>query len=173
MKLKESTRLYAMMKAGRVTRLHTYTTLGHYNVASHVFGMMVLADFIYGDRHIPSRIHRAILYHDMHEVTCGDVPYHVRKSPQVREGFDSLEKDENDYMNWNVKLNKNEQLILDAIDMLEFMFYVLHERKLGNTTLSYTFDAASHEMSRSPITDMPEIRDLLEHVQLAFHEANQ
>jgi len=120
-----------MIAGGMVSRFHTGQTIKTRTVGQHTFNMLIIADNIFeGD--IPDWLSKAILYHDLHEVFTGDIPWPVKQRPVLKDAIHNMECDVNIEYGLTVKLTGVQLRILKAIDMLEFLLYLTQERALGN-----------------------------------------
>ena len=137
-------RFKMMIAGGQVTRFHTGLTIKENTVAQHTFNMLVIADNLYMGQP-PDWLMRAILYHDLHEAITGDIPYPVKKEPDVRLAIKALEHEVEEKFDLLVPLNPQQQDILKAIDMLEFLLYMSQEAMLGNRNNRVNIDLANAE----------------------------
>lgn len=133
--------LMDLLEAGHVQRLHTCPTIHGRSVAHHSYNIMLMLDWVY-EGNPPMRIMRAAMYHDLHEKYLGDIPSPIKENPAIREGLRAVEDEINQQMGINYELDENENTILKALDGLEFMFYLLQERRLGSLNNSDTFARA-------------------------------
>jgi 5'-deoxynucleotidase YfbR-like HD superfamily hydrolase len=155
-------RLEKMLNAGMVERFHTGLTITRQTIGQHTFNMLVIADFVYRGE-TPPELMKAILYHDMHEVETGDIPWPMKQRPAIREHIAAIENKVNDRYAWTVELPAPQAAVLKAIDMLEFMMYLKLERNLGNRNNTENYHKAKAVVSGIlyGINTAPEILDRL------------
>jgi 5'-deoxynucleotidase YfbR-like HD superfamily hydrolase len=127
-----------MIKASHTRRFHTGNVIKQQTVGEHTFNMMIIADTLY-DGNPPPGLMQAILYHDMHEGITGDIPWPMkRSSPELYEEIRKVEQGINKNYQWEHEQSK----LLEAIDMLEFLCYMVAERNLGNANNLGEYNAA-------------------------------
>ena len=129
------------LDAGLVTRFHTSPTIHERNVAAHSFNMMLILDWVY-EGEPPVALLRAAMLHDLHERYMGDIPYPIKHEPELEPLFYSVEKRINTRMGIKYRLSNHEQEVLNCVDMLEFILYLLQEKRLGNTNNVEAFNRA-------------------------------
>lgn len=134
--------LTRLLEAGQVDRFHTEPTIHNRNIGHHSFNMMLIIDWAY-ENNPPVEILRAAMLHDMHERYMGDIPYPIKRNPLIEDNLKILESEINKEMRIYYSLTKNQEEILNAADMLEFMWYILQERRLGNTNHEWAFVKAN------------------------------
>ncbi len=118
---------------GAVRRYHTRTTIGHQSVAEHSWGVAAIILEICEN---PSRrLIEAAIYHDVAEYDTGDVPAQVKRVAAIRGPMLAFEADVEHDLGIDVELTEDEGAILKFADTMELLFYVLDQRRLGNTTL--------------------------------------
>lgn len=129
-------------RGGNVRRLHTVEVQKQNTVAAHSHGVAVMCDILCN--HSPSReLLQYAMYHDMAEQETGDVPATAKwKHGMMKEACDVAEEQFN--MTWGFPtkstLMRDDQLVFLWADMLDFMFYCLEERMLGNMNVTSYFE---------------------------------
>jgi 5'-deoxynucleotidase YfbR-like HD superfamily hydrolase len=136
-----------MIAGGMVERFHTGQTITTRTVGQHTFNMLVIADNVF-EGETPDWLSKAILYHDLHEVFTGDIPWPVKQRPALKEAIDHMEHEINVEYGLTVKLTDVQYRMLKAIDMLEFLLYLMQERALGNSNHPELMDRAADECHR-------------------------
>jgi 5'-deoxynucleotidase YfbR-like HD superfamily hydrolase len=105
--------------------------------------MLLIADYLTSNKLTP-RLARAIMYHDLHELHLGDIPHPVKHNPICKDQIAKLEHEIDLYMDLVIELTECERGVLKLADMLEFVLYLLQERRLGNRNNDHIF---SHAMN--------------------------
>ena len=135
--------LVEQLQAGHVERFHTVQRLGVRTVAHHSFNIMLILNWMY-DNEPPGRLMRAAMQHDLHEVYMGDIPYPIKQNLEIKDALKEIETGINNRMGIKNDLTESEQKTLDAVDLIEFMYYLLEERQLGNTNNQEIFTRAAN-----------------------------
>ena len=118
--------------AGAVNRFHTRPTVKEQDIAQHTFNMQLIAINLCERKDIVFVL-EAILYHDLHEVYTGDIPANMKRDTTMSAFMEETER------RWNyehrldeIKITSEEKLVIGIIDRIEFLHYLLRERRLGN-----------------------------------------
>jgi 5'-deoxynucleotidase YfbR-like HD superfamily hydrolase len=136
-----------MIAGGMVDRFHTGQTITRRTVGQHTFNMLVIADEIF-EGETPDWLSKAILYHDLHEVFTGDIPWPVKQRPALKEPIARMEEEINRQYGLYMGMDETQERIVKAIDMLEFLMYLTQERALGNTNHADLMERATDECWR-------------------------
>lgn len=125
---------------GSVRRYHTKQVHNFQNVAAHSWGVAcILLDIVPVHEQTVGLL-RAALYHDLAEYDTGDTPAHAKwASKDLKKALDEFEKRVEDEFKLCVPLSMNETAWLKIADMLELMWYVLEERRMGNRNVDEIF----------------------------------
>jgi 5'-deoxynucleotidase YfbR-like HD superfamily hydrolase len=129
------------LKGAETTRFHTAPTIKENTVGQHSFNMLLIAEYIY-DQATPVELLRAIIYHDLHEATTGDMPWPIKRHPAIREGIKQIEKEVNIEINATYEVTGYYEKMLAFIDIIEAMFFLLQERRLGNRNHNKIYNRA-------------------------------
>ena len=128
------TMLLATVNAGYVQRYHADVVHDHQTVGAHTFGALALLDFITEGKASRNQM-RALLLHDVAEISTGDTPYHSKKEfPALKAALDAAEKEV-----WNklgepcIQLTPSEKVECKFCDLAEAGFHAMREVKMGNT----------------------------------------
>lgn len=134
-------RLSAMYNANQVRRSHTMAVLKDQNLAEHVTGTLYIAQELCGENKIPLEkrhyIFLELMYHDGAEVVFGDMPAPAKRLiPEFQAGFERGEKLFDDALgipgrSLPIK-SAVQEAIVKASDTLDYMFFLLRERRFGN-----------------------------------------
>lgn len=133
-------------KGGAVKRWHTHSIIQEQTVASHSWGVaLILLKVIPSDK-ISVTLLSVALLHDVAEGETGDIPYTAKKQwPDLGKASlfaESKVNENNGITQFYDKLSAQELLHLKIADMMELMFYLLEERKLGNKNLDHIMPVA-------------------------------
>jgi len=152
-----------------INRFHTTPVIGDpQSVASHSFGVAMLALFLEPDLATMNLI-KAALYHDLAEQVTGDVPAHVKwENPAVKASLLEVEKRFEIEWNLDIKLTQYEQNVLRWADMLELLFYCKEQRMLGNKNMDHIFARGSESLSTLPAHEKGQ--ELLNYLQETYNE---
>lgn len=121
--------------AGSVKRYHTWPTISQQTVADHTFHVLRIFRECYPGHLATMRVVDEILYHDMAEITTGDLPYPVKRENRELGRQVKMVEDEW-FMEMGIehnRLNEDERHCLKMCDMLEMAEFAVHEMCLGNT----------------------------------------
>lgn len=129
------------LAASTVTRFHTDPTIQDRTIGHHSFNMMLILDWAYNG-HPPIGLLRACMLHDLHERYMGDIPYPIKKNPGIEQKLKALEREFNRKLGIDYVLTEFEEQILNTIDMLEFIHYLVEEKRLGNQNNDAVFETA-------------------------------
>lgn len=131
--------LSTVREAGYAKRYHTRHIHGANEVAFHAFNVAMLCMYLtngFADRHLIL----AALYHDLSELSTGDVPAPVKwKNPDLKAVLLRIEEQFNRENNLVVPLSAEEKLILRWADLLDYMLFAYEQRRLGSRTLEPGF----------------------------------
>lgn len=123
-------------EAGAVRRLHTHRVIGDADIAQHTFNALSLLRVLYPNAR-PALIW-ALLIHDFPERLTGDIPSPVKWNCDF---FDPTEykKCETAILNitgFNIEeLTDEEDMILKAVDAIDFYMFCLDQEAMGNSTI--------------------------------------
>lgn len=119
------------LATGDILRYHTAPQVGQgQTVGQHTWRGLVLLDMIWPSA--PMQIWRYFLYHDAAELFTGDIPSPIKWSNKaLQEIIAELEEDICDKMGLPSKTDfpRDEQLLVEMIDVLELMFHCNPLRK--------------------------------------------
>lgn len=136
-----TTQVLRTREGGNVRRCHTVPWIGHYDVAQHTFGMLMLLDLLYqkpdplgGASYNYVELQQYILWHDVHERWTGDVPAGLRFfKPDIRKTFKLAEKEVQEKFEFPMlELDPEEKDWIRALDQLEFLLSCYDQKALGN-----------------------------------------
>ena len=148
-----TTKVLRAREAGAVKRLHTLPVVGHYDIAQHCYGMLVLFDVLcpmmkeedmtYGDyeEELDWRMGLVthILYHDTHERFTGDVPNGLRHLDKVSSSaghFRELQEVVDNKLGYiQGDLSPHQYNWFKSLDRLEFLLTCYDQRALGNKNI--------------------------------------
>lgn len=126
--------------AGDVQRWHTWRSLNEQTVAAHSWGVaMVVAQIDPGN----DAALKAALFHDLHEVEGGDIPYPAkRRYPDLGRAIAQQEADFNTANNVDELWNEHDKRVLKWADMFELLMFSKREYHMGNTKFLHTIEVA-------------------------------
>lgn len=134
-----------LRRGATVTRYHTHRVVRRQNVGEHSHGVAIIALYLLGpapDEKSAYYVMRAALEHDLAEFDSGDSPAPAkRRSPELRRVLDQIEDATNSRLGLTAAkcLEPFEGAIVGVSDELEFLFYSIDERRLGNVDFERTF----------------------------------
>lgn len=124
-----------LREAGYVKRFHTVQTIGQQTVAEHSFFVCLILNTILSGE-VSNNLLKAALFHDLAEVSTGDVPATTKwRSPELKGTLEDLEQCFNKKHGLCVKLTEEEELALKYADMLELVYFCSDQIKLGNSNM--------------------------------------
>lgn len=128
---------------GQVRRYHTRPVHNQQTVAAHSWGVAaILLDIVPPEEQSVALL-RAALYHDVAEYDTGDVPAQAKWiSPKLKDALDELEAGiEEEYgISYYLTLSAKDKNWLKIADLMELMWFVLEERRMGNRNVDEIFD---------------------------------
>lgn len=132
MKLKTNIeRVKFAREAGAVRRCHTQPTIGSYDVAQHVFGMINLLRVLNPSASL--ELIWACLAHDHPERWTGDIPRPAKWAGVVdRERLDQVEREILHDTGFEYLLTEEDERWLIGLDILELYLWTLDQLSLGN-----------------------------------------
>jgi 5'-deoxynucleotidase YfbR-like HD superfamily hydrolase len=150
-------RIYVLLRAGHVTRMHAVQTLKQHTIAEHVYGMQVWAlELCKVNEVTPGKVLEAIVYHDAPECDIGDMPANIKKNNRKIEL--EMERLEQDFFLTNgigiPTMSIIELAIVNAADRLDLAQLCLEEYFLGNSgkMISIIFDrACEYALASDPL----------------------
>jgi 5'-deoxynucleotidase YfbR-like HD superfamily hydrolase len=135
-----------LYKAGAVKRYHTQITLKEQDLAAHSWGVAMIVAHIAPDR---PHLLRYALIHDLHEVTCGDIPYTAKREHlELADGEEEAEQrfhDRHDMLG-DVYYSAYDMDILKWADMAECYLWSKREVSMGNHNLAGVVDTAYRKL---------------------------
>lgn len=137
---KEHLHLAEAWLSGRVQRCHTRPTIGDASVASHSWGMAVLAYVLYKDEEPETlnEIVKACLTHDMPELHTGDTPRVAKDATpglaeQLHKAEERILSERPSWPQVNLEYaNPRTTEALTILDILEYLMFAAHQTYLGN-----------------------------------------
>ena len=127
-----STKIWEILRSGKVTRFHTNPEVTKQEVSAHSWGVAVICDHLFPN--CSKRLLLACLYHDSAELVTGDIPAPLKwDNADVKKHFDRLEKIVESDMGIDhiLNLSYEDKLRLKMCDMLEGMTYTLSKFQSG------------------------------------------
>lgn len=138
-------KIFEVLKARNVTRLHCYPTHRPQNLADHQWGVAMWLLYIMQGRPM-KHVHEAMLYamlHDIGEVAVGDIPSPTKRlMPDKGQCIDDREKQHIERVYGPLPDIGEDTELVKVADLLDLMHYCLTERRMGNLTLTDVFDRA-------------------------------
>lgn len=128
-------RLETLYESGTVKRMHTVPTVGHHDIAGHVYGSLLIGVELCRHNATPTQnVMIALLYHDAAEVDTGDIPAPVKRlSLDIKHALEAMESEfAEEVGHFDPRLTKIETDIVKAADTLDLMFKCVIERRMGN-----------------------------------------
>ena len=123
--------LILLRRAFRIQRYHTVPLIRPQTVGEHTAGVIALACYLNGS--FNEELMKAALYHDIAELSTGDIPANVKvENPQMAEAVKTVEARYRQYM---PNLTPEHARILAAADTLECVWKCSEEMKMGNENL--------------------------------------
>lgn len=131
-------------EAASVKRCHTVRTLGNQTIAEHSYHVAMLC-WKLCDMEPSAALLKAALFHDLPEISTGDIPAHVKwESSAMRSTLATLENRFNKEHKLEVpELTEKEELILKWADGLELMWYCVDQLMLGNRNVDTMYQRIS------------------------------
>ncbi len=128
--------LMFLRRSGRVHRYHTEELIKPQDVAQHSYGVAWLCWQLYQGA-CPSTVLIWALAHDAAEHATGDIPSPTKRALGIKGKVDSIEEDLLAHNGIDLpQLYPAEAFVLKLADNLDGVLHVLHERELGNRTLT-------------------------------------
>jgi 5'-deoxynucleotidase YfbR-like HD superfamily hydrolase len=126
-------------QGGQIRRFHMRPTLHTSTVAAHSFGVACIVNALYeGDP--PVKVLQAALYHDLAECIVGDIPRHTKRIfPEIGRLVEVAESDVMREHGLELTLELEEEKLLQEADLLEMLYYIVEERRMGNQMLDSAF----------------------------------
>ena len=125
---------------GSVRRYHTQQVHNFQNVAAHSWGVACILLDIVPNSELSVGLLRAALYHDVAEYDTGDTPAQAKwASPDLKTALDAFEARVEKEFDLGVDLSPSEKVWLKIADMMELLWYVLEERRMGNKNVNVIF----------------------------------
>lgn len=131
----ETTELLAALRATRVKRYHTRTTIVQQTLGEHSANAALIVLYLGGS---PRAVVEA-LYHDLGELYVGDLPAPVKWSnPDLTAVHGAIETEAVNAIMPSVldPLQPLDAFIVKVADLIELLTYCHHERSMGNRTLN-------------------------------------
>lgn len=134
-------RLSAMYNSIQVRRSHAMQVLKDQNLGEHVCGTLYIAQELCAENKIPIPqtlfIFTTLMYHDGAEAVGGDMPAPAKRLfPEFSAGFERLELAFDMGLHLPTlhipKLSPIQESIVKASDTLDYMFFLLREKRFGN-----------------------------------------
>lgn len=135
--------LFYARSGAKVIRFHTRRVIHRQNMAEHSWGVAKLCDVLTKGQ-ASAQLLRYALDHDMGELETGDIPATTKwKHPKLKAALSEVEDRYLDRNGFATELNNAEELLVFKwADMLEFAFYCLDEKQLGNKNVEQGFQNA-------------------------------
>lgn len=161
---------YDLYKQGNIVRWAGRHVIIHENDAEHMHYVTQLTMILckkYGiDEHRTLLACQLAATHDWGETVTNDVNFVVkRQNPAIKEGLDAQEaefmKTTPLYEEYEEALkDKLVKTIVDCADAIDVLYYIIRERKLGNTTDIVT--DVYHEAEQRVMSSLTQIKNLKE-----------
>lgn len=124
-------RLLHLRDASAVTRYHTARTLRMQSLAEHSYGVALI--ILHLDPGATARLLAAALYHDLSEISTGDIPAPVKwDSRELTVVLSMLETRYARRMGLDMDLGEAEAKMLKWADMFELVLWCREEWRMGN-----------------------------------------
>jgi HD domain len=160
-KLDRFTHFLRLRNGGDVKRYHTFPIIGEQKVSAHTFNVLL---FIMQYHPEPSMdLIKAALYHDLAEYDTGDTPANVKwKFPMLLASLENAENEVSYNLGIFANLDDREAIWLKVGDTLEYLFYALEQRLLGNINMDIVFTRGCARLLKDPYAEF-----LKEHIFVA------
>ena len=146
-----------------VKRCHAERIIGENTVGQHSAGVASLV-LVFTDGKASANLLTAALYHDVPEAVFGDIPAPAKwwMEAEVKAGLERAECRFMHSKGLHPELSEDEAEYLYVADKMEFMFFCLEQRGLGNTHVDHAFwkvvgaleASASIELGSPPIQEL-------------------
>ena len=128
-------RLTAVIGAGHLVRYHTTHTLRNPTLAEHIYGVICVLDYIWGNKP-PINVIRHACYHDTGEYLTGDLPHPFKRSIDAS-FIAALEDAEQSFVD-RLELDLfpvvlDERTTIKLADILEMGYFAAREIRMGNS----------------------------------------
>ncbi len=170
--LDEPGRLWYLLLAGMVQRYHSVPTITSDTVGEHTFGVVWLCALL--SKGTPrAELLLAALWHDVPELTVGDVPSPVKRRFGLGLQFAQMERE---VMDWMLQipvpqLTSDEQHILTLADRIDGMLHCCYERALGNQVIEEAYDRFLQYIRQMQISATEQkIVDAVTQIWSAYHD---
>lgn len=143
------TRVLHLREAGNVERCHTLPHHGSYSVGKHCYDMLALLLVLHPEP--PTKLLRAVIYHDAHERWIGDIPGALKYlSPALAKYLDQ-QKEQIDHIvgyTWAIApLSIEETRWLKAVDRIEFFLWCSEQvDAMGNKHITGRLTAIKNQL---------------------------
>lgn len=133
--------LYLQM-SGMVARYHTVPTVTTDTVGEHTFGVALLCVALSGDNPPRAALLLAALYHDLAELSTGDIPAPIKRQLDIRNRLQAVETGllQEKLGVAAPELTPDEDRILQIADAADGLLHCCYERALGNQLITETYN---------------------------------
>jgi len=169
--LDEPNRLWYLLLAGMVQRYHSVPTITSDTVGEHTFGVVWLCALL-SNGTPRAELLLAALWHDVPELTVGDMPAPAKRRLGLSEAFAAMEQEVlGGMLQLSIpKLTVDEQRILTIADRVDGMLHCCYERALGNQVIEEVYDRfLQYIVQLNPTSAEQKIVDAVEHIWSAYH----
>jgi hypothetical protein len=165
----------AARRAGDVIRFHQYPyIIGRPTVAEHVYNGLALLYSLHEPGEPSPELVKAFLFHDLGEGETGDIPHPAKRVyPELGKASTRAESHVCTTLlgaDLEAALSTEDLWWLKTIDMLELMFYVRDQRRLGNVGMDIVFDAGVRVLYKMLEDSGDSVRKVHRAFQLVIHE---
>ena len=139
--LDEAGRLWYLLLAGMVQRYHSVPTITSDTVGEHTFGVVWLCALL-SEGQPRAELLLAALWHDVPELTVGDMPSPVKRRFGLGLQFAQMERE---VLGGLLRipppeLTEDETRILTLADRIDGMLHCCYERALGNQVIEEVYE---------------------------------
>jgi len=169
--LDEPNRLWYLLLAGMVQRYHSVPTITSDTVGEHTFGVVWLCALL-SNGTPRAELLLAAVWHDVPELTVGDMPAPAKRRLGLSESFAAMEQEVlGEMLQLPIpQLTVDEQRILTIADRVDGMLHCCYERALGNQVIEEVYDRfLQYIVQLKPNQTEQKIVSAVEHIWSAYH----
>lgn len=169
--LDEPNRLWYLLLAGMVQRYHSVPTITSDTVGEHTFGVVWLCALLSGGAP-RAELLLAAVWHDVPELTVGDMPAPAKRRLGLSEAFATMEQEVlGGMLRLPIpQLTEDEQRILSIADRIDGMLHCCYERALGNQVIEEVYERfLQYIVQLSPTQSEYKVVNAVEHIWSAYH----
>ena len=169
--LDEASRMWYLLLAGMVQRYHSVPTITTDTVGEHTFGVVWLCALM-SDGIPRAELLLAALWHDVPELTIGDMPAPAKRRLGLNNQFIQMEKEVLGGLLRlpALELTDDEKRTLTIADRVDGMLHCCYERALGNQVIEEVYDRfVIYVAQLNPSEPEQKVIDAVTQIWSAYH----